>query len=177
MTGHPGAPYFSTMYFGGSTSGEADAASDAVRAFWAGLVGFINTGLQIQVQSEVEQVDPVTGFVLQVFDFPQTVVAATGNAPLPFSTQGLIRWRTGSFVAGKEIRGRTFIPNLANDAQLNAVPSVGFLNSANAAGTALLLAGSPAGDFGVWSRKNGSFHNASSRSTWSQFAVLRSRRD
>jgi hypothetical protein len=177
MTGHPGAPYFSTMYFGGVGNVAAGEAAAAVREYWDGIKGFINSGLQIQVQPEQEDVDPVTGNILDEYTNVQAVVAATGNAPLPFSTQGLHRWRTNTFIGGKRIAGRTFIPNLANDAQLNAVPSAGFLAALNTEGGILLAAGGPTNQFGVWSRKNGSFHEATSQSPWTNFAVLRSRRD
>jgi len=177
MTGHPGAPYFSTMYFNGVLDSEAIDAQSAVHDFWGGLVGFIAGGLAMQVQPDVEQIDPVTGFILDVHSNAVAVVNSTGNAPLPFATQGLLRWRTGQFVAGKEIRGRTFIPNLANDAQLSALPSTAFTTAANAAATGLLTDPGPANEFGVWSRKNGQFAQASNGTLWSNFAVLRSRRD
>lgn len=177
MTGHPGAPYFSSMYFEGVLGAEADAAQSAVRDFWGDLVGFIAGGLQIQVQTDVPRVDPVNGNILEMLGSPQTVVASTGNAPLPFSSQGLIRWRTGAFVGGKQIVGRTFIPNLANDAQLNALPSAGFTAAMQGAADALIAADVDANQFGVWSRKNGTFTPAATGSPWSNFAVLRSRRD
>lgn len=177
MTGHTGAPYFSTMYWGGVSGTDSIEAAAAVRTFWDSLKGYINSGLQIQVQQDVEHVDPVNGHILNIYSAPVAVVASTGNAPLPFATQGLVRWRTGQFVGGKEIRGRTFIPNLANDAQLLAVPSTGFTTAVNTAQGILLAAGTGPNRFGVYSRKNHSFHQASLGSLWNQFAVLRSRRD
>lgn len=177
MTGWPGAPYFSTMYFGGNTSGEAPVAAAAVRAYWDGIKGFITSGGVIQVQSDVEQVDPATGFITAVYSTTSVAVNSTGNAPLPKATQGLVRWRTGDFVSGKEIRGRTFIPALANDAQLVGVPSTTFKTTLTTAGNTLLTSASAAGNLVVWSRKNGQASQVSSFSVWDQFAVLRSRRD
>lgn len=176
-SGWAGAPYFSTLYFGGETAGEASAAAAATRVFWDTIKGFITSGGTFLVQSDVEHVDPATGLITAVFPITSTVVSTTGNAPLPKATQGLLRWRTGVYAAGKEIRGRTFIPALANDAQVGGVPSGPFVASVQGAAAALLSTMPSTNEVGVYSRKNGSFAPASSTSVWAEFAVLRSRRD
>lgn len=177
MTGVVGAPYFSQIYFGGTTVGQAAPAAAAVRGFWDSIKGLITAGLVMQVQPDVEAVDPVTGLITGVFSTSSVAVNSGGNAPLPKATQGLLRLRTGVYVSGKEIRGRIFIPALANDSQLGGVPSAALTAGAQSACTAMAVAGAAAGDLVVWSRKNGQHADVVSNSLWNQFAVLRSRRD
>jgi hypothetical protein len=184
MTGLAGAPYYSTQYFGGDTSGEAIAAADAVAAFWTSLVGFITNGLTIQVGPEVDNLNAATGLVEDTFPSGSPAAILTGgNAPLPKATQGLLRLRTNDFVAGRRIQGRIFIPALANDAQVGGVPSNLMITSLQAAGEDLLTDGAPAGGFVVWHRPNSETSTVgepalvTSVSVWNQFAVLRSRRD
>lgn len=184
MTGLAGAPYYSTQYFGGTTSGEALAAADAVWEFWGDLVGLITAGLSMTVAPEVDLINANTGLVEDTFPSGSpAAVVSTGNAPLPKATQGLLRLRTGSFIAGRRIQGRIFIPALANDAQLGGVPSGAFLTGLQSAGDALALAAVGAGGLVVWHRptttggSDGVDAVVTSVSPWTQFAVLRSRRD
>ena len=177
MTGLAGAPYYSTQYSDGSTQGEADAGIAAVDAFWADLAGYITIGLSIDPNPEVDLVDPVTGLVTDTFATSPIGAGSTGNAPLPKATQGLIRLRTSSFDAGRRIQGRIFIPALANDAQVGGIPSAGFLGSAQTAANDFATAMAGAGSLAVWSRKAGLAALVTSTSVWTQFAVLRSRRD
>jgi hypothetical protein len=177
MTGLAGAPYYSTQYFDGSTSGEAGAAEDALHNFWGSLVGFIASGLTMQILPEADVVDPATGLVTDTFPIVSTPIVSTGNAPLPKATQGLLRLRTGTFIAGRRIQGRIFIPAMANDSQLGGIPSTAFLAALNGAGATLLTDAAPAGGLVVYSRKNLERGEVTSTSAWTQFAVLRSRRD
>lgn len=179
MTGLAGTPYYSTLYSGGLGSGDAVQMADRVRTFWDSLKGFITAGLVIQTAGEVEEVDTASGLVVASYPVGPANVVSTGNAPLPKSTQGLIRWRTGVYAGGKEIRGRTFIPALANDAQLGGVPSAGFITAANNAATALragLLADGTS--LTIYSPTHHVDAVVSSGLLWAlEFAVLRSRRD
>lgn len=183
MTGLAGAPYFSTQYFEGSTSGEAAIAVEAVFDFWTAIKGFITAGLSIQIQPEVDVLDVPTGQVQDTFAASAVPVVSTGNAPLPKATQGLLRARTSEFVAGRRVQGRVFIPALANDAQLGGVPSSGFMTALATAGAALVTDTNPGQAWSIWHRpssvgaSDGSLHPVTSTSVWNQFAVLRSRRD
>lgn len=174
FTGIVGSPYLSTMFFESTGLAEMVDAQSAVRGFWEDLAGLMQSATTIQVQSDVDVIDPVTGHITATGSAPVAVLQAGGNAPLPQATQGLVRWRSGVFVNGKEIRGRTFLPSMANDAQLGGKPSSALKVTADAAAAALLAA--PV-NLVVWSRKNGMSAPVTSGSTWSEFAVLRSRRD
>ncbi|MCZ6914752.1 MAG: hypothetical protein O7C59_10085, partial [Rickettsia endosymbiont of Ixodes persulcatus] len=61
----PGSPYYTTMYFGGSTSGEATAAANAVRAYWEAMKGFLAAPNTITVQPDVPSVDVATGSIIE----------------------------------------------------------------------------------------------------------------
>ena len=174
----PGLPYFSQHYFGGDTGGEADAANAAIVAFWTAAEDAFTSSLTWTVSTEAEFVDEVTGQVTGV----ETTAGGTGIGDaagqiLSPASQGLIRWRTGVFVGGKEIRGRTFIPGPTEDINEIGVPSSGYFPVTNGAAAGLISGSSAAGNFGIWSRTHGQFAVAVTGSTWNQWAVLRSRRD
>lgn len=176
-TGRPGSPYYTTLFSGGSTQGEADAGVDAIYDFWVDLQGLITAGLLSQVSPEVDVVDPATGLVTDTFTTTSAGSTSTGNAPLPPATQGLIRLRTSTFVAGRRVLGHIFVPSLANDAQTIGEPSTAFLTGAQTAATDLATAMSGAGDLVVYSRTHLQEATVTGTSVWNRFAVLRSRRD
>jgi hypothetical protein len=175
MTGLQGGPWFSSMVFDGSGTADAQASADAVRAFWLAISTSMGAGLTITVDPEVIAFDPATGDPTGV-ESTSTAQITTGGAgePLPWSTQGLMRWRTGVFIGGKEVRGRTFIPALTEGHNTAGRPAAALLTILNAAGATLILA-SP--DLQVYSRTHGVVHNVTARSTWTEWAELRTRRD
>lgn len=189
MTGLAGAPYFSTFYTNGNAPADAAAAVPHMHTFWTALAGLITNGLTIALEPEVDSLLPETGQVVNTFSGGVfTNIVTGGNAPLPKATQGLLRLRTGGFVAGRRVNGRVFIPALANDAQLGGVPSTAFLTTvAGAAEDLRTDLAATASEWVVWSRpkdaddsgpaRAGSAHLIESVSVWTQFAVLRSRRD
>jgi hypothetical protein len=87
----------------------------------------------------------------------------------------LIKWRTGIYLAGREIRGRTFIPGL--DAFTNAEGVVDTtVHDALSDDLATWLGGLSAPPL-IWSRTHGDSAAVAAAEVWDQFAVLRSRRD
>jgi len=103
-----------------------------------------------------------------------TAAGTAAGDPLPQQTQGLINWHTLSFVAGREIRGRTFIPGPSESDSSAGIPTAAYQlilqNAANA-----LVAESTANLF-VWSKKLATIAEASSASVAPGWRVLRSRR-
>lgn len=150
---------------------DADALDDFLEAIAANTV----VAQRFQVDTEVEQVNPATGAVTGVTSI--TSINRTGSnntAPVPQAAQALVRWRTGVYVSGREIRGRTFIPGLA----LATSSASGELASATAAAitTAAQQLLEDSG-IGIWSPTRGQIALVTSASVWSEFAVMRSRRD
>lgn len=176
-TGGAGAPYYSTFHFEGNSSGEATAGHAAVTSFWTELLEEINTLNNVTVNGEVDVVDALTGLTTGTFVVPATVVDCAGGANLPPSNQGLIRWRTGDFVGGKEIRGKTFIPLVPGEYSAAGIPAPTYLTALQAAADGLLADGAGAGGLTVYSPTHHQTALVTLGNPWTQFAVLRSRRD
>lgn len=162
------------LYFdqGGGTAAQAHAA---VASFWGEVDNLLQNSLSYVVEGEVELVDNITGQVegIETTDNVSGTGTLTGD-PLPPNVQGLIRWRTGVYNNGREIRGRTFIPGMGEVQSVNGAPggpTVAALTTA--AGN---LIGSSTSELVVWSRK-GQFATVVSGSGWNKWATLRSRRD
>lgn len=173
-----GAPYYTTFYFGGDTAGEADAAAAAVADFLGVVDGNIATTYSWTIDTEAEFVDPVTGNITGV----ETVAGPTGTGggsgdPLPFTSQALVRWRTGQFVNGREIRGRTFFPGFVETSSTGGGVTASLIPGMNTAATNFVTASSGGGGLVVYSPTHGLAAQVTVASTWNQFAVLRSRRD
>jgi hypothetical protein len=98
-----------------------------------------------------------------------------GTDPLPAATSLLIRWRTGQYASGKEIRGRTNIPGICESLSTNGTPDPALITTWQTRATALLSSANAR--HVVWSKKNGGACVTSSASPWTQWAILRSRRD
>lgn len=178
MSGHSGGPYYSTFYTGGTTAGEASAGATALRTYWDGVKGYITSGGTITLVPEVDYIDPATGNILDTFPATFAAVATTGNAALPKATQFLVRLRSSTFLNGKRVQGRHFIPALANDAQVGGKPNATAVTSISTHANTLATNLSPAGGWVVYSRTNGQAAAITSVTVWAtEFAVLRSRRD
>jgi hypothetical protein len=175
IIGGAGGSELSTHYFsiiGGLTAANANAA---VGAFWLALKPYISQTLTMRTEAEVVEVDPLTGNATGAVAVTpvSNVGTATGNL-CPNAAQGLVRWRTGTFVGGKEIRGRTFIPGPTVTHLGAGVPTSTYINAVSAAAAALIADANS--DFMIYSRKNAEQVPALTGSCWEQFAILRSRR-
>lgn len=178
FTGMAGAPYYSTHYFGGDTSGEASAAVTAVDGLWDGLSSELSSQLDVAINTDVEVVDPVTGLTTGIFPTAGGGTAFTGSGdPLPPATQLLIRWRTGQYVSGREIRGRTFVPGFLEAASSSGRPDTAMVGNINTLAASFLTASAGAGALVVYSPTRGQAADVTAASVWTEWAVLRSRRD
>lgn len=176
-SGIQGAPYLSTFYFDAVTenTASAQAAATKVRNFIGAHAAHIRTGTTVTVESQVAQ---MTNLGVLVGTFATTTSLFSGAAagdPLPPATQALYRWHTGSFFGGREIVGRTFIPALTEADSTAGVPTAALITDMNSASAGLMAVTDPR--FCVWSERAGGVSPVTSAPVWSQFAVLRSRRD
>jgi hypothetical protein len=175
FTGVAGSPYYNTLYFAAGF-GTATAAVTAAAGFWGTLDGQMADDITWDIPGDVEVIDDATGNIVNVENTtPQNGSGSLTAALLPPSSQGLIRWRTGTFVGGREIRGKTFVPGLTVSASTDGQVSTAMITAME--NTATALVGSPTAQLVVWSKKNGQSATVVSSSAWSEFAVLRSRRD
>jgi len=178
ITGYPSGAFFSTLYFDGETQGEADAANAALDGFWNDMGAVISSALDFSVSPEVELVDVATGNITGIF---LTAGASgpfgTAGEVLPLAAQGLLRWRTGQFEAGREVRGRLFIPGPVEGQQTDGVPTAAYVSAVNTRAADLITAGAGAGGLVVYSVRHRVRADVVTGSCWDQWAVLRSRRD
>lgn len=175
----PGTPYYTSLYYDGDTSGEATAALAATAAFFNAMKGFTHTALVAKIGPEVEQVDPATGQILAVYLGASTFVGGTAAGdPEPWATQALIRWRTGDYVNGREIRGRTYWPGMVESAVILGVLNTAGIAAIDAAANGHLANANTvaAGGAVIWSPTNGQASLITNASTWEQLAVMRTRR-
>lgn len=174
-TGVAGSPYYTTFHFLGSAGSASQAAVDAA-GFWGVCDGYMSSSLTWDLDTAVETIDSNTGNVIGVTDVsPASGTGAAAGDMLPPSNQGLVRWRTGQYVGGREIRGKTFLP-----AQMEANSTSGEPTSTMITGVengALALWSSPNSQLVVYSRTYNAYAPVSSGSMWGRWAVLRSRRD
>lgn len=183
-----GQPYFSTHHFEGDTNAEAQAAVTALATFWGTIDNIQNSTVVWTINEDVELVDEVTGTITAVTQVASSSGAgAAVTAVLPWATQALVRWRTGIFSDGREIRGRTFVPGMTttqmNAGSLTIAAQTTLDNAADAliadVNSTLVIwqrprAADPARDIDF---RPGSFAAVVSSSVWIEFATLRSRRD
>lgn len=176
--GVQGSPYYTTLHFGGNTSGEAQAAANAVRALLFELQNRLWGAMEGTVLPDVPSIDPATGQIIENFVTTTTPVNFAGAGEvLPFASQALVRLRTGDFIAGKELRGRVFIPGIQEADCVAGELNPTAVTALQTAFNNLLTAGGPAGSLVVWSPTHGQASVVSVAQPWNQFATLRSRRD
>lgn len=176
ITGPVGSPWLSTAYFLAPGGGTADQAVAALGSFWNDLRVIMHTSCTITSEAEVADVSPTTGEVTGIESTTPFTLTGTSSAdPLPWATQLVIRWRTGNFVGGREIRGRTFVPGLTESSNTSGVPTAATLSTANAAAAALIADANCI--LLTWSRTHGNDPAVVTGTALGKFGVLRSRRD
>lgn len=172
----PGVPYLSTLYFGTSLYVVDDAVT-ATLDFWTAIKGQFTNGLTAEVLAEVAVISDVDGS-LQSVEFATTAGSIGGdnsNEPLPPATQGLVRIGTNDVVGGRILKGHIFIPGATEANSSSGVPSSEFISVVGGAMNDLI--DDVGSELRIWSRTHGASALATGATVWSQWAVLRSRRD
>lgn len=189
-TGIGGSPYYTRFHFDDEGEAQPSSMHAGVAAFLTAIRGYWAPPLQAVVQPQVEQVDVATGETQAAISIPQVTISSSSTASAgPKASQANVRLYCGTYVRGRQVQGRIYIPYvpiLAYDAAGNLQQS-----SANAITTASEnLRTAQGGGFllgwGVYSpprelapliTRPGAFHIISSTSCSTVPAVLRSRRD
>lgn len=178
-TGVAGSPYYTNLYFGTGEDavGDPQGDVDAVEDFLTNIVPELLNPLHAEVVPEVALINEVTGDITGFVPVNITGKNFTNaGEALPRMTQMLLRLRTGTVAGGRRVQGRVFIPGMPESANL----ADGRPNGALTAGirdafiAQVLAAPDP---LVVWSRKNGVAAEVGAVTAWSEWAVLRSRRD
>lgn len=168
-------PIYLTGYFDSAGGGAGSAASAWQRAFYASAAE-LRIGAICTTDPQVDLVDPVTGSIISTVTV--SVPTLTGTAAYDLSAvgvQGAVNWRTGTYVAGREIRGRTFQPLVG----VNDLTAAGVFQSAYVTGKntkAAQLIADPASTFVIWSRAHGRWEAVVSGTTNTLPSYLHSRR-
>lgn len=177
FTGTTGAPWLNTAYFLNplNTQAEADAAVAAVAAFWGAVDARMNVAISWTTDPSVAILTTAGEQTGAWSTVPATGAGASATELLPPANQILVRLRTNTFVNGREIRGRWFIPgNTEADATAGLVTGAA-ITAVNLA--AANLVADAASSWAVWSRATTTATAVVTGTAWNQFAVLRSRRD
>jgi hypothetical protein len=182
-----GGPGTSTMFVNGDGSLLAQDAVNAIAAFWNGLSARIATAVDAAIESDVYVINAANGEATGVHSTAPPAVVTSGTVDQnSAATQGLVRWLTGVYLDGRQVRGRTYIPGPMESDNAAGRPGSAWLTPVQAAANTLVGTGL----LGVWRRplpdpeapngpplRAGSFHLVNAASAWGEWAVLRSRRN
>ena len=173
----PGAPGITDFY-----SRDLTAATyvPIVRAFFNAIVGALPTGLTVQTSGSCDEINEVNGQLTgsQTTTTPAPVVG-TGSGAYAGPSGVCINWQTAGVIAGKRVRGRTFIvPVNATQYDSGGTLTPAAITLFSGAANGLITSG--AGQFVVFARPRaftgGQAHAITGSSVPDLVAVLRSRR-
>lgn len=188
VTGASGDPALLTYYWDSTGAPLGTLVTEAharVRAAWAALAGVIVAGSVLAFTfPEADEIEETTGDIVgqAVGTLPSAVTFTAPGDQMPPQTQALVRFRTGTFIGGRRLQGRQFIPGWtegANDSsgQVSAAVQANLTSYNNALGATIVTAMAQR----VWHRPGGTGPGLSApviaRSVNAPWAVLRSRRD
>ena len=177
-TGVAGSPFFMTHFFDpGDVGQDAQECSDWVKDFQFAARAHFGSSLVWANEPEVVTIDQASGDITSSETVTTFPVGGTASDLLPLVTQGLITWRTGSFIAGRQVIGHTFLPTAPeSDNDVDGTPSSGYatawLGSVTAADAA-----HPDVTHCIYSRKNGIAKTRTSFAMQNSWSYLRTRRD
>lgn len=166
----------------------AQAAVNAMRAFWFSQVAMLPNELTLTVSPVIDDYDVVTG------DLVGSYTAATPPAPVAGGSAGnyaagagyKVTWNTGQIRNGRRVRGSTFVvPAASGVYDANGRISTATINSVNGYAATLISAlASAETSMGVWSRpwetpnpRTGFATQVVSGACSTKTAILRGRRD
>lgn len=176
IAGPQGGNMLNTLYFRAETA-DADAAVEAAGNFWYLLTARMATSYSVATEPDVAEINTDTGEATgsQVSSLTPVSTGKLAAEPLPFATQALIRWPTTYFRGGRRLQGRTFVPGITEMDSEGGVPSNALRAALAAAAEALHTDVDTRAV--IYSYTWHAWATVLGGTAWSQFAVLRSRRD
>lgn len=181
FSGVPGTPWLSTMYFE-EVGGTAQQAATAVGTFWGAVDALMSSTVSWTTEADVSTINDATGELTDItVTTPVTGAGAQAVTLGPIVAQALVRWRTGAFINGRNLRGRTFVPGLIESQSDAGRPDASVQATINTAAAALIADANSV--LNIWHRPNppgsatGAGEAVLSGLCWNQWASLRSRRD
>jgi hypothetical protein len=187
IQGIQGLPGLSTVYAKGAAATPVNADGTdmlaRVRAFWLPLAGSMPTGVTVSVNGQVDIINEADGSLAGSLSLASpAAVNGSGGSALPIAAAIVLQEQTGVIIAGRRLRGRSFISPVSTGTSTN-----GFV--ANATGATIIaaalttLTGATTSAPVVWHRPNpkgaanGSVSVITAFAVGPNFGVLRSRRD
>lgn len=179
LTGVAGSPAYMNFYTNNGLV-SASLAHSVVATLMFNLKAQWRTSVQYLVEGDVALVESTTDTIIGVTSIAPVSGAgsSSSNSQVPLASQVLVRFLTGAYAGGRQVRGRLFLPYFISsnmDVGSGGVVAATVTN-VNTHFNTYLTAFAPNGAV-VYSRKNGTGYAISAASTWNQWAVMRSRRD
>jgi hypothetical protein len=116
-TGAPGLPGYSRFHFNGDlNSGDAFSATNTLKSAFAFITAYLPTDVTIQVQPTVEHFNTLGELIGVVTTTTPDPVTGGSSAVYAAASGACLTWRTSSFLAGRSVRGRTFLVPLSSEA-------------------------------------------------------------
>lgn len=172
--GFPGAPGYNTFVTGADSTGSATTWYGFLVDLWTALRPVLANGTFAECDGIIEEFDPVTGQTLSLVQATPFSLQGTGAATKAVGgTCILLQWRTGQFRNGREVRGRSFISGIEDNADAN-----GQFSGAKRTAVLAAVAAYASTDTGaIYSPTAGSVFQIASGGVWTNYALVRSRRD
>lgn len=169
VTGPPGV---TTLYFPVS----AAVPMAAVKAFFTTLAPLLPNAVSVTFPTSGMEIDIGSGQPTGTWTVgAQTGVSGSGGTAFAAPVGGVINWLTGSFVGGRQIRGKTFVVPMATAMYgTNGKLTSTATNAMGSAGTTLATGGN---GLTIWSRRNAAAATVSAATAPDKAVVLASRRD
>jgi hypothetical protein len=176
FTGGTGGAQVATMHFRNDTGLTAQYASDAIGDFFSAMKTKISSAYTISADTEVLTIDVATGLTTAAATVtPRSFNGEDSSDPLPWQTQGLCKFPTGFFLAGRRLQGRVFIPGPTEASNTNGVPSSAYVTAVQSAVDT--LTGWTNADLVVYSAVHHAAISVPAGAAATRWASLRSRRD
>lgn len=176
--GYSATEMVSVMYF--KDLAPIESCRDYLADFWTDVATQLHSGYTWSIDTEGRSIAPSTGKTTGVWQHPQ---ALTGNGgvgvggPVGNASMVLFQWRTGVYLNGREVRGRTFVPGLSFERTVGGELSPTARNGLKNAALTHLVDPSI---LQIWSRPRGTtpgtVHDVTNAGVWNELAVLRGRR-
>lgn len=175
--GVAGAPYYTTLRAFHGNDLTAEAFSDAWDAALTSRAVDFPSFMSATIEAELRLIDSVTGLLVGTeVTTGNTFAGSSSGDPLPRASQGLIKWSTPNIVAGRRLRGRTFLPCIIESFNTSGGKPDGSLLVAWAGVLSTFITACQ-GELCIWSPTHGVAAVVDGGTLWSEWAVMRSRRD